>query len=300
MEATSVLCRLLDCGSAVSGRLRDDVSDSPVWWIDYNCVVENSTVRDCVHKASDEFSNFPNLDVVCSESVRLVSGSSLCSGSVQIWDQSWTWLCDGALDLLGAEVLCRELGCGAPSLLQGALSPLGLQTFHCEGNESALMDCPRSSSRTCFLGSGCGLFRLPEPSNHLSVCVRRGLRARVTGGPGAVGVKVQSYMFSGATVPRRLFQLLSPAQNHTLPAVNHSAHFLFSDFGPAHQGNYTCVYHLEMFNHNFSESHSLQVFVGARNSELIFRALFSHLVLLITFLLFYFIYKVRARVQPQQ
>ncbi|KAK7886009.1 hypothetical protein WMY93_025630 [Mugilogobius chulae] len=90
---------------------------------------------------------------VSTESVRLVSGSSLCSGSVQIrnqsWDQSWTWLCEGALDLLGAEVLCRELGCGAPSLLQGALSPLGLQTFHCEGNESALMDCPRSSSRTC-------------------------------------------------------------------------------------------------------------------------------------------------------
>ncbi|KAK7938371.1 hypothetical protein WMY93_001697 [Mugilogobius chulae] len=63
----------------------------------------------------------PRMDVCTShsgrnlslnESVRLVSDYSLCSGSVQIWNQSWTWLCEGALDLLGAEVLCRELDCG--------------------------------------------------------------------------------------------------------------------------------------------------------------------------------------------
>ncbi|XP_055007302.1 CD5 antigen-like, partial [Boleophthalmus pectinirostris] len=87
-----------------------------------------------------------------AESVRLVSGSGLCSGSVQIWDGSWTGVCDGDLDQRGAEVLCRELGCGAPSLLQGALSPLG-QTFHCDGHESALMDCPRSNSSTCSSGT---------------------------------------------------------------------------------------------------------------------------------------------------
>ncbi|XP_055011900.1 scavenger receptor cysteine-rich domain-containing protein SCART1-like [Boleophthalmus pectinirostris] len=86
------------------------------------------------------------------DSVRLVSGSGLCSGSVQIWDGSWTGVCDGDLDQRGAEVLCRELDCGAPSLLQGALSPLG-QTFHCEGHESALMDCPRSNSSTCSSGA---------------------------------------------------------------------------------------------------------------------------------------------------
>uniref|UniRef100_A0A8C6UYX8 SRCR domain-containing protein n=2 Tax=Neogobius melanostomus TaxID=47308 RepID=A0A8C6UYX8_9GOBI len=58
-------------------------------------------------------------------------------------------VCEGALDRRGAEVLCRELGCGAP-LLQGALSPLG-QTFHCEGNESKLMDCNRTRTgpETC-------------------------------------------------------------------------------------------------------------------------------------------------------
>ncbi|XP_055079988.1 scavenger receptor cysteine-rich type 1 protein M130-like [Periophthalmus magnuspinnatus] len=112
-----------------------------------------SAVRECV---DDSSSSSSGLEVKCSDSVRLVSGPSLCSGSVQIWNQSWTWVCEGALDQQGAEVLCRELGCGAPSLLQGALSPLG-QRFHCEGNESALMDCPRSGSETCSSGAAVNL-----------------------------------------------------------------------------------------------------------------------------------------------
>ncbi|CAL1601769.1 unnamed protein product [Knipowitschia caucasica] len=95
----------------------------------------------------------PECDEVLSvsDSVRLVGGSGLCSGSLQIWDQSWISVCEGALDLRGAEVLCRELGCRGPSVLQGELSPLG-QTFHCEGHESALMDCPRSRPKTCPSG----------------------------------------------------------------------------------------------------------------------------------------------------
>uniref|UniRef100_A0A3B4AGE9 SRCR domain-containing protein n=1 Tax=Periophthalmus magnuspinnatus TaxID=409849 RepID=A0A3B4AGE9_9GOBI len=137
------------------------------------------------------------LSLVCSEPLRLVGGASRCAGTVevkhrgewrrmsglwdlkhtaavhcvegsssslpsglevklQIWDQSWTWVCEGALDQQGAEVLCRELGCGALSLLQGALSPLR-QTFHCEGHESALMDCPRSGSETCSSGAAVNL-----------------------------------------------------------------------------------------------------------------------------------------------
>ncbi|XP_072314849.1 scavenger receptor cysteine-rich domain-containing protein SCART1-like [Eucyclogobius newberryi] len=128
--------------------------ESRVWNISPDCVKE-STVTECVRSTDSPSSSAR--DVVCSDWVRLVSGSGLCSGSVQIWDQSWTWLCEEALDLQGAEVLCRELGCGAPSLLQGAVSPLGLQTFYCEGHESALRDCPRSSSRTCSSGAAVNL-----------------------------------------------------------------------------------------------------------------------------------------------
>uniref|UniRef100_A0A8C6TQK1 SRCR domain-containing protein n=1 Tax=Neogobius melanostomus TaxID=47308 RepID=A0A8C6TQK1_9GOBI len=144
LEAAAAVCRGLDCGFPVSTEKRDE-SDSKVWWFTTDCVKkESSAVKGCLSDYDSSESRL--LQVICSDSVRLVGGRSLCSGSLQIQDQSlaqsWAGVCEGALDRRGAEVLCRELGCGAP-LLQGALSPLG-QTFHCEGNESKLMDCNRT------------------------------------------------------------------------------------------------------------------------------------------------------------
>ncbi|KAJ0058510.1 hypothetical protein NL108_016272 [Boleophthalmus pectinirostris] len=108
-------------------------------------------------------------------------------------------------------------------------------------------------------------------------------------------------MLRGATVPGGSFRLLSPAappaQNRTLPAVNHSAHFLFSDADHAHKGNYTCVYLLQVFNHNFSsQSHTLQLSVGESDSDLIIRVVVILLLKLLYILPMYYCYcKVRAR-----
>uniref|UniRef100_A0A8C6TU88 SRCR domain-containing protein n=1 Tax=Neogobius melanostomus TaxID=47308 RepID=A0A8C6TU88_9GOBI len=117
LEAAAVVCRDLDCGSPVSTEQRDG-SDSKVWGV-YAACVKKSSVRDCLYNHDSSPSL---LHVICSDSVWLVGGRSLCSGSLQIQDQSlaqsWAGVCEGALDRRGAEVLCRELGCGAP-LLQG-------------------------------------------------------------------------------------------------------------------------------------------------------------------------------------
>ncbi|XP_028435041.1 uncharacterized protein LOC114556338 [Perca flavescens] len=48
------------------------------------------------------------------------------------------------------------------------------------------------------------------------------------------------------------FTSSNSAHNYTQPAVNHSAHFLFPAAEAAHQGSYSCVYHLYVFSHNFS------------------------------------------------
>uniref|UniRef100_A0A8C6WHL7 SRCR domain-containing protein n=1 Tax=Neogobius melanostomus TaxID=47308 RepID=A0A8C6WHL7_9GOBI len=144
LEAAAAVCRGLDCGSPVSTEKIYGSDWNKAWVVRPDCV-KKSSVRDCPY---DDGSYNSRLQVICSD-VRLVGGRSLCSGSLQIQDQSWAGVCEGALDRRGAEVLCRELGCGAP-LLQGALSPLG-QTFHCEGNESKLMDCNRTRTgpETC-------------------------------------------------------------------------------------------------------------------------------------------------------
>ncbi|XP_067433194.1 scavenger receptor cysteine-rich type 1 protein M130-like [Thunnus thynnus] len=99
------------------------------------------------------------------DSVRLVDGNSLCSGRLEVKsEQSWSSVCEADFDQQDAEVVCREFGCGAPSVLQGALygeveAPMWTKEFQCGGHESALLDCGRSDSArsTCSPGKAVGL-----------------------------------------------------------------------------------------------------------------------------------------------
>ncbi|KAL4005185.1 hypothetical protein ACER0C_004898 [Sarotherodon galilaeus] len=99
------------------------------------------------------------------DSVRLLNGSSLCSGRLEVKsNQSWSSVCEADFDQQDAEVVCRELGCGPPSVLQGALygeveAPVWSKEFQCGGHESALLDCRSSGSarNSCSPGKGVGL-----------------------------------------------------------------------------------------------------------------------------------------------
>ncbi|XP_029942933.1 scavenger receptor cysteine-rich type 1 protein M130-like, partial [Salarias fasciatus] len=104
----------------------------------------------------------------CSDGVWLLNGSSTCSGRLQVKtnpsDQTWSSVCEADLDLQDAQVVCRELGCGAPSVLQGALygdvqTPRWSPEFQCGGHESALLDCRSSGSArsSCSPGKAAGL-----------------------------------------------------------------------------------------------------------------------------------------------
>ncbi|XP_029942928.1 scavenger receptor cysteine-rich type 1 protein M130-like, partial [Salarias fasciatus] len=103
-----------------------------------------------------------------ADGVRLLNGSSTCSGRLQVKtnpsDQTWSSVCEADLDLQDAQVVCRELGCGAPSVLQGALygdvqTPRWSPEFQCGGHESALLDCRSSGSArsSCSPGKAAGL-----------------------------------------------------------------------------------------------------------------------------------------------
>ena len=79
-------------------------------------------------------------------------------------NQSWVSVCEGDFDQQDAEVVCRELGCGPPSVLQGALygevkAPMWTKEFQCEGSESVLLDCRTSDStrNTCSPDKTVGL-----------------------------------------------------------------------------------------------------------------------------------------------
>ncbi|XP_034000425.1 scavenger receptor cysteine-rich type 1 protein M130-like [Trematomus bernacchii] len=104
------------------------------------------------------------------DSVRLLGGTGLCSGRLEVnSDQSnqsnpsWSSVCEADFDQQDAQVVCRQLGCGAPSVLQGALygegeAPMWTKEFQCGGHESALLDCSSASERnTCSPGTAVSL-----------------------------------------------------------------------------------------------------------------------------------------------
>ncbi len=109
--------------------------------------------------------------IISPDSVRLVDGTSLCSGRLEVKshqsnqsNQWWSSVCEADFDQQDAEVVCRELGCGAPSVLQGGLygeveAPMWTKEFQCGGHESALLDCRSSGSarKTCSPGKAVGL-----------------------------------------------------------------------------------------------------------------------------------------------
>ncbi|XP_071351013.1 uncharacterized protein [Trachinotus anak] len=167
LKEAAVVCRDLDCGSAVSTRRREQSSRRSVWWIRSECVQSGFTLREC--SASDSSSSI--LELNCSDSVGLVDGTSLCSGRLEVKPhqsnqshQCWSSVCEADFDQQDAEVVCRQLGCGPPSVLQGVLygeveAPVWTKEFQCGGHESALLDCRSSGSArtTCSPGKAVGL-----------------------------------------------------------------------------------------------------------------------------------------------
>uniref|UniRef100_A0A673BBB9 SRCR domain-containing protein n=1 Tax=Sphaeramia orbicularis TaxID=375764 RepID=A0A673BBB9_9TELE len=160
MKLGNRVCAELDCGTIVSVRHKSSDSVTDSWQISSQC--DEPSLSDCVTPWKRPSSL---LELSCSDSVKLVHGSSLCSGRLEVWsNQPWCSVCEEDLDHNDAEVVCRELGCGAPSLLQGALygegeAPVWTSELQCEGNESAVLDCRRSSSagKTCGSGKAAGL-----------------------------------------------------------------------------------------------------------------------------------------------
>ncbi|XP_050960725.1 deleted in malignant brain tumors 1 protein-like [Labeo rohita] len=139
----AVVCRELDCGEPV-----DALSDAhfgqgsgPIWMSYVVCTGSESTLKNCGSAGWSKSScDHKDAGVICSE-VRLVGGSR-CSGRLEILhNQTWMSVCDAAFDQQDAEVVCRELDCGAPVDTQ-----MWTQEIQCRGNESQINLCLTSQS----------------------------------------------------------------------------------------------------------------------------------------------------------
>ncbi|KAK6324339.1 hypothetical protein J4Q44_G00036810, partial [Coregonus suidteri] len=122
MKEAKVVCRQLDCGNVVAesrGPLVEEGRGGVTLW---GCSGNESTIRECntIRRGPAVCNGGYYYHVICSESVQLVDGAGLCSGRLEVKsNQSWASVCEADFDQQDAEVVCGELGCGAPAALQG-------------------------------------------------------------------------------------------------------------------------------------------------------------------------------------
>ncbi|KAM4042699.1 antigen WC1.1-like [Anomaloglossus baeobatrachus] len=114
--------------------------------------------------------------------VRLSDGDDYCRGRVELlYNDTWGWLSDKHWDRRGADVICRQLGCG-PSLeamkgdVFGPASGNVLEQVDCTGDEHDVSECllgnwrepdpvrPEQSAGVSCLSSGVGAVRLVNGS----------------------------------------------------------------------------------------------------------------------------------------
>ncbi|NWJ11316.1 C163A protein, partial [Crypturellus undulatus] len=198
MEDSEVVCQQLGCGSAISAHIYTPFGQGsgPVHFVGIDCHGNESALWECRITGWGSYKGYHHLDVgvICQGFVRLVGGDSTCSGRVEVRQgQEWATLCQTHMDLNTANVICKELGCGAALAVTSAahfgsgVGPIWDGGFECTGNESLLSDFTRRQPH----GQGC-----THANDTGIICSRKstGRHVRLASGPGRCAGRVEVYM----------------------------------------------------------------------------------------------------------
>ncbi|XP_069058193.1 CD5 antigen-like [Pleurodeles waltl] len=137
---------------------------------DVQCRGDEVSLRQCPHSTSiQDFcydGRFAGVNCTGPDEVRLVNGTSVCSGRVEVkHDGVWGTVCDDSWDLKDASVVCRQLGCSSvqeheynPTFGKSSLQVL-MSNVQCTGDEAGLWECPQQGweHNTCPTGRDVGV-----------------------------------------------------------------------------------------------------------------------------------------------
>ncbi|XP_029109959.1 scavenger receptor cysteine-rich type 1 protein M130-like [Scleropages formosus] len=151
-QDAQVVCRELDCGgpSALQKGSHFGRGKGSIWSKNFQCEGHESFLHECLTTDRPQKSCTHGVQLTCKgpDDLRLVNGSSPCSGTVEVyrWGQ-WGTVAQYNWDLNDAAVVCRQLGCGSAVVTpirahfgEGSGRVL-LRDVSCNGSESALRDC---------------------------------------------------------------------------------------------------------------------------------------------------------------
>ncbi|XP_061081753.1 deleted in malignant brain tumors 1 protein-like [Conger conger] len=181
-QDAEVVCRELGCGAPkeLRGAAAFGQGEGQVWAEEIQCRGNESQINFCPTAASQNqpCSHGNDVSLVCSDSIRLVNGSSPCAGRVEVYrDGEWGRVCDRGWDLRDAVVVCRQLGCGdaVDALREAHFGPgsgtIWMGPVSCSGSESSLKQCGSQGwgKHRCNHGEDAGVICSETPQAVLTV-----------------------------------------------------------------------------------------------------------------------------------
>ncbi|XP_077169359.1 scavenger receptor cysteine-rich domain-containing protein DMBT1-like [Paroedura picta] len=187
MEEARVVCRQLGCATALSAlpRAHFGRGTGPIWMDDVRCKGTESMLSQCPASpwGDHKCNHGEDASVICAE-IRLVGGSSTCTGRVEVFHSpQWGTVCDNGWDINDARVVCLEMGCGNVIAAPGGAKfgqgsgPSWMDGVNCTGSENSLRKCPANplAEHSCDHSKDAGVecaeppgIRLAEGPNHCS------------------------------------------------------------------------------------------------------------------------------------
>lgn len=165
LHDASVVCQQLKCGKEHRVTTTPDYGHGSgrVWVDQIECSGQETAISQCQQRAFvDKTCNITSLaGVICSDSlnVRLVGGSDLCSGRVEMLaGEVWATVCDEDWTLEKAEVVCEIIECGHAVNAPGAAhfsqgtGPVKDASNSCFSNGTTLQHCVQNGFRTSTCG----------------------------------------------------------------------------------------------------------------------------------------------------
>ncbi|KAM8831648.1 scavenger receptor cysteine-rich domain-containing protein DMBT1 [Spinachia spinachia] len=151
MSKAQVVCEMLDCGNALNALGGAPFGQGIGTVVEANSCFDNATtLQQCSLKGfrGARCGHDHDAGVRCAAPIRMVGGSGQCSGRVEVlYKGQWGTVCDDEWELVNADVVCRQLGCGhavaapASAHFGRGTGPIWLDNVECAGEEAALTHC---------------------------------------------------------------------------------------------------------------------------------------------------------------